>query len=303
MYICICCGKPVNNTEKFHARCMNGLFGANYIPTINFTLGEIATTAQKMAGKLSVSGIQPKLSMKLNKKEKVLEVVAEGGEYILKPQGMVYHGLPQNEQLCMSIAAGLGINIPPHAMLRLQDGSYAYIVKRFDRRGMERIHVEDFQQVLGYGDKYYGSYEQIGKKLAQISSVPGIDAQLFYERVLLNYILGNGDAHNKNFSIVYNEAGAVRIAPAYDIVSSKIVIPDEEECALTLNGKKNGLTGADFLAFAAYLSIPPKAVEGRFIENKDKIFEYIDNALTMPQQERLKLKDIVADRVGRLEKK
>lgn len=300
MKICICCAKPTGGPGEFHARCMKALFDTGYIPAINFTLAEIATTAQKMAGKLSVSGVQPKLSMKLNKKEHALEVVAEGGEYILKPQGIVYHNLPQNEHLCMALAGAQGIGVPPHGILQLQDGSYAYIVKRFDRRGLERIHVEDFQQILGYEDKYRGSYEQIGKKLLQISSVPGLDAQLFYERILLNFILGNGDAHNKNFSIIYGDSGSIRLAPAYDIVSSKMVIPDEEDCALTLNGKKNGLTEEDFSSFAEYLGIPPKAIEGKFTGRSSEISEFIDNSPIVSQQERSQLKAIINERLKRL---
>ena len=199
----------------------------------------------------------------------------------------------------MSIAEKLGIDAPPHALIELKDGSIAYIVKRFDRNKGEKIHQEDFMQILGKDEKYRGSHEEIGSRILSISDAPGLDVQLFYERVLFNFIIGNGDAHFKNFSIIYASSGSVRLAPAYDIVSSKLVIPDEEDSALTINGKKNNITGSDFNSLRDYLQIPLKAVENKYLDQAGLIFEMIEQS-ELAGQEKEKLKAIVKNRIERL---
>jgi len=232
------------------------MFKTSKLPIIDFGLEDISQKAQKSAGKLSISGVQPKLSLKLDKKNNALISVAEGGEYILKPQTAAFPNIPENEQCCMDIAAEFKIAVPPHCLLPLKDKSWAYIVKRFDRESGVKIHQEEFFQILGSGNKYKGSVEQIGRKLKEISTAPGYDAQLFFERVVLNFIIGNGDAHLKNYSIAYKDKETIRLTPAYDIVCSKLVIPDEEDSALSINAKKNELKRDDFDKLAEYLNIP-----------------------------------------------
>ena len=232
------------------------MFKTSKLPIIDFGLEDISQKAQKSAGKLSISGVQPKLSLKLDKKNNALISVAEGGEYILKPQTAAFANIPENEQCCMDIAAEFKIAVPPHCLLPLKDKSWAYIVKRFDRESGVKIHQEEFFQILGSGNKYKGSVEQIGRKLKEISTAPGYDAQLFFERVVLNFIIGNGDAHLKNYSIAYKDKETIRLTPAYDIVCSKLVIPDEEDSALSINAKKNELKRDDFDKLAEYLNIP-----------------------------------------------
>jgi serine/threonine-protein kinase HipA len=281
---------------------LKALLNTNYVPKINFTLAELSVNAQKMVGKLSISGVQPKLSMKLQSDTKELIVVSSGGEYILKPQLQIYPNIPQNENLCMTIAEKLGIEVPAHALIELKDGSLAYIVKRFDRDKETKIHQEDFMQILGKADKYRGSNEEIGDKILSISAAPGLDVQLFYERVLFNFIIGNGDAHFKNFSIIYGATGSLRLAPAYDIVSSKMIISDEEDSALTINGKKNKITNSDFNALRQYLKIPPKAVENKFLDQSNLIFETIQHS-QLTNQEKDNLQGIVKQRINRLSDK
>jgi serine/threonine-protein kinase HipA len=301
MQRCLSCGELVPG-DILHLSCLRKLFGVNYLPVIDLSLKEISIKAQKMAGKLSISGVQPKLSIKLDKKNKKLEVAAEGGEYILKPQVQTFRNLPQNENLCMTAAAKLGIDVPPHCLIRLKDNSLAYIVKRFDRVKGKKIHQEDFFQVLGKKDKYSGSLEQIGKELGRISRFPGLDLQLFFERILFFFIIGNGDAHTKNFSISYDDEGNIRLSPAYDIVSSKLVIPGEEDLALPMNGKRNNITVRDFRKFSNYLKIPAKAYDkilSHYLEGKDMIVDAIEHS-ALDEEEKQGLLDIVKDRYRRL---
>ena len=271
-------------------------------PIIRFSLPEIALKAQDLVGKLSISGIQPKLSVKFDKKLGELVPAAEGGEYILKPQPQAFPHLPENEQCCMDIAQVLGIDVPQHCLLALTDGNFAYVVKRFDRHDTEKIHQEDFSQILGQ-DKYDGSVEQIGRKLKEVSSVPGLDVQLFFERVVLNFLLGNGDAHLKNYSINYHQDKWIRLSPAYDIVSSKLAIPDEkEESALAINGRKNRISREDFDTVAQYLQIPIKVRYEKFIDQVDRIKALI-NASRLDPQEQKRFNSIVKDRYQRMDLK
>jgi len=301
MQRCLSCEQLIEE-GVLHLSCLRKLFGVNNLPALELSLKEVSIKAQQMAGKLSISGVQPKLSIKLNKKSKKLEVTAEGGEYIMKPQVQTFRDLPQNENLCMNLAANLGIEVPAHSLIRLKDSSLAYIVKRFDRVKGKKIHQEDFFQVLGKRDKYSGSLEQIGKKLRKISRFPGLDVQFFFERVLFFFVIGNGDAHNKNFSIIYDDEGNIRLSPAYDIVSSKLVIPREEDLALSMNSKRNNITGRDFKKFSHYLQIPPKAFAkmlSHLLEKKDIIEESIENS-TLDEDEKKGFLDIVNERYRRL---
>ena len=239
--------------EKAHAACVRRLFGAARVPVIDLALKEIAVETQKIAGKMSISGVQPKLSVA--RKGGRLVPVAAGGTHILKPQTQAFRNLPENEQLCMSLAARLGIDVPPHGLLNLSDGSAAYVVKRFDRAGDgAKLRCEHFAQILGR-DKYEGSVEAVGRKLAELSEFPGLDTQLLFERVLFNFLVGNGDAHLKNHSILEQADGTLRLAPAYDLLCSKLVVAGEDESALAINGRKNKLTLGDFSALARQCGI------------------------------------------------
>ncbi len=292
---CLSCGKEIEKKEMLHKICIRNLFKADYFPEIELSLKEVSIKAQQTAGKLSISGVQPKLSIRLNRKNKKLETASMGGEYILKPQVITYPNLPQNENLCMTIASNLGINVPPHSLLKLKDNSWAYIVKRFDREKGEKIHQEDFFQILGKKDKYQGSLEEIGKKITNISEVPGLDVQLFFERILFFFIIGNGDAHLKNFSVIYDSHGHIRLSPAYDIVSSKLVIPGEKDSALPMQGKKNNIKGKDFIEFSNYLKIPEKAgmnIFLKFLNQKQFISGFIKDSILRDSEKQKLLKII-----------
>ena len=282
--------------DKFLKR----MFNSSQWPVLDFGLDETALKAQELTGKLSISGVQPKLSVKLDRKRNVLIPVAEGGEYILKPQVRAFLNMPQNEQCCMDIAAAFKIDVPLHCLLPLKDGGLAYIVKRFDRRAGMKIHQEDFFQILESRDKYKGSAEQIGRKLQEISTAPGYDAQLFFERVVLNFIVGNGDAHLKNYSVAYEDTENIRLTPAYDIVCSRLVIPGEEDSALNINGKKNKLGRNDFNKLADYLNVPVKIRYEKFEKEFGLMKEIVKNSKIKDEKQE-KFIDIIRERLSRLE--
>ena len=276
------------------------MFGIDEMPLLDLALADIPLKAQEMAGRMSISGVQPKLSLKLNKRKKELLPSASGGEYILKPQIQPFQNIPENENCCMDIAEDMGIEVPPHCLILLKDKSYAYIIKRFDRKGKQKIHQEDFCQVLEKKDKYSGSLEEIGKKINRISEIPGLDVQLFFERVVFNFLIGNGDGHYKNYSISYYEDKGVRLSPVYDIVCSKLVIPNEWDSALTINGKKNKLERRDFDQFAQLLQMPEKVRYEKFSGKFGQMKKGVE-ASRLPSESIEKFIEVIQSRYERLE--
>ena len=277
------------------AELFKKVFGLDRAPIIRLSLQDIPLKAQEMVGKMSISGVQPKLSVKLHKGE--LIPVAGEGEYILKPQTQQFPHTPENENCCMDIAENIGVEVPPHCLLPLTDGGLAYIVKRFDRIGKEKIHQETFSQILGKKDKYSGSVEQIGSKLKQVSSVPGLDGQLFFERVVFNFLVGNGDAHFKNYSISYHNG--IRLSPAYDIVCSKLVISTDTDSALTINGKNDKLDRKDFDTLADYLEIPVRVRYEKFL-GKTELIKNLIKTSKLPGDFQDKFIEIISLRYTRI---
>ncbi|MDR2429130.1 MAG: HipA domain-containing protein [Candidatus Margulisbacteria bacterium] len=303
MTACWSCGQPLKNTESlYHAGCLKKLFGRGTPPVLELTASNLAAQAVALSPQMSISGVQPKFSLRLNARKNILEPTAAGGEYILKPQTQDFPHLPENENLCMALAQEAGLNVPPHALLKLTDGTLAYVVKRFDRDKRQKIHQEDFQQILNLNvrDKYQGSYEQIGRKLRELSTAPGLDAQLFYETVLFSFIIGNGDAHTKNFSLQYLAGGERRLSPVYDLVSSRLVIPGEKsEMALTLNSRQNNIREKDFQSLADYLKIPRSAPVNRALAYLEKFTALINNNNTLSRNYKTALSNIMRERVSR----
>ncbi|MDH3974032.1 MAG: HipA domain-containing protein [Deltaproteobacteria bacterium] len=302
---CLSCHKPELEMDGgYHLRCARKLFGTKWVPIIPFSSSEIVSRAQKMVGKISISGVQPKLSVHLDRKRKILDVVEEGGNYILKPQVERFKSLPENENLCMNIAEALAIETPPHGLLMFSEGDFCYMVKRFDRLpDGGRLPQEDFQQLTGIEDKYAGSMEKAGKALLRYSEAPGLDMILLFERLLLFFLLGNGDAHLKNFSLLKKPDLGYRLSPIYDIVNSRLVIPaEQEEMSLSINGKRNRLAREDFLTFAAYMDMPGKTVDRTFEklkESRDLIIEQIDSSF-LPDDLKIGFGAIFGERWGRL---
>jgi serine/threonine-protein kinase HipA len=224
---------------------------------VPFRTPDITREAQKMIGRMSISGVQPKLSLIHDKKNHQLTVVARVGLYILKPPTERFESLPENENLCMNIASAYGIEVPPHGLLPMLDNRLTYVVKRFDRlEDGSKLQQEDFQQLLQTNDKYAGSYERIANFIKKKSNVPGLDLLRLFERALLFYVLGNGDAHLKNFSLLRKEEVGHQFSPAYDIVNSRLVLPAErEEMCLSLQGKKNRIALGDFIKLSEHFGL------------------------------------------------
>ncbi len=207
--------------------------------------------AQNRADKISIQGVQPKLSAKLNTKNNGFELADVGGTYILKPQNSLYPELPENEDLSMRLAEGL-IEVPLHGLLHCIDGRFTYFVKRFDRMGHgHKIPVEDFAQLAGLNrdTKYNYSMEKLIPIIEQYCTFPVIEKSKLFTRVIFNYLIGNEDMHLKNFSLITRNK-IIQLAPAYDFINTSIALGNpKEQIALPLNGKKNNLTRKDIIDY------------------------------------------------------
>lgn len=221
------------------------------IAPIPFTAAELRREAGARADKMSIQGVQPKLSAVLREKEGRFDLVDTGGKYILKPQ-CDFAELPQNEALTMTLARLVGIEVPVHGLLYSKDDSWTYFVKRFDRVGKKgKLPLEDFAQLTGQSreTKYDSSMERVVKVIEQYCTFPVIQKAELFKRVLFCYLTGNEDMHLKNFSLI-TRGNIVELSPAYDLVNSTIALPRaQEEFALPLNGKKSRLTRADLVDY------------------------------------------------------
>lgn len=263
MSACLACLEPVG-ASRYHARCLTALFGAPALPAIDLDLAKLHTAALAMVGRTSLSGVQRKISLGLTGDRKpTLQVEVAHARFILKPQAGTFPSLPENEHTTMRIASAFGIEVPACALIELNDGSLAYIVRRFDRTDAgAKLRQEDFCQLaqLSPKDKYESSAERCVKLVKRHATEPGIEVLKLYRLLLFSWWVGNGDMHLKNFSLLTGPDGIHRLAPAYDLLCTRLIIP-EDSLALTVGGKKDGLTRRTWSELAAYAGVPPRAAE------------------------------------------
>lgn len=268
MQKCLYCYHPLNNEVDFHSSCSKKMFGTTVTPIIDFDLKQLEELAKQIIIKsVAVTGVQPKLSLDLEKHKGELSrltIVGLNGDYLLKPPSKEYKELPQNEDVTMHLAELVKIKTAKHTLVRLRSGELAYLTKRFDRNKGKKIGVEDFCQLSENltEHKYRGSIEKIGKLTYQFTANKGFEIQRLFELVLFSYLTGNADMHLKNFSLMENNLGEYEFSPAYDLLSTVLVIPDDtEESALAINGKKSRLKLNDFNQLAESLKINEKSLQ------------------------------------------
>ena len=225
-----------------------------HLHRLPYTSEELRMESTRRATKMSIQGVQPKLSARLNIKREEVVLVDTNGRYILKPQNALYPELPQNEDLTMRLAAVVGIETPLHGMLWAKDDSLAYFIKRFDRVGRNaKLSLEDFAQLQGRTreTKYDSSMERVVATIDAYCTFPSIEKWKFFRLTLFNFLIGNEDMHLKNFSLL-GIAGKIVLSPAYDLLNTTIVLgADPEELALPLHGKKRKLKRTDFIDYLA----------------------------------------------------
>ncbi len=207
-----------------------------------FSHNEQLKEARKRMTKMSIAGMQPKMSAQLSVKDEVFKIVDKYGSYILKPSLSDFENVPENEDVTMRMAAACGIGVPLHGLIYAKDDSMLYFIRRFDRIGRSgKRHVEDFAQVAGMSreTKYDYSMEKVIKLVETYCTFPMVAKMKLYRRILFSWLTGNEDMHLKNFSLIHQEE-KISLSPAYDLLNTTIVLPDtSEEMALPLKGKKS----------------------------------------------------------------
>ena len=311
MQRCLYCYQPLEQGQTdFHPQCSKKLFGTTTPPELPYTKDDIESLALEVVrSQVTVTGVQPKLSVDLEKEangKKRFTIVGLWGKYILKPQTELYVNLPENEDLTMHLATMVNIKTVPHSLIRFKDGSLAYITKRIDRdKKKGKIPMEDMCQLTEKltEQKYKGSHEQIAKIIMLHSAYPVLDLLTYFEVLLFCYLTGNADMHLKNFSL-YKPANEYILAPAYDLLSTKLVLPDDkDELALTLNAKKRKLKKSDFNHLLNTYKIDEKVIENIYEKYRKIVpqwLNFIDTSF-LPQQMKEEYKSIINKRKSILE--
>lgn len=309
---CLYCYQPLEQHETdFHSRCSKKIFGTAIPPVLPYSKADIESLALEVVrSQVTITGVQPKLSVDLKKEkggEKRFTIVGLWGGYILKPQTEQYVNLPENEDLTMHLARLAKINTVPHSLIRFRDGSLAYITKRIDRdKKGNKIPMEDMCQLTEKltEQKYKGSHEQIAKKIIEFSAYPVLDLINYVEVLLFCYLTGNADMHLKNFSL-YKKIKETTLTPAYDLLSTKLVIPeDTEELALTLNGKKRKLKRSDFDNLLKTMKVEDKVIENTYNKFRKVLplwYDFIDISF-LPNQMKTDYKALIENRSSILNK-
>jgi len=283
---CLYCYDRIQDSDSdsdFHKKCSLKFFGIPSPPVLEYTIDQMPELGEKIIKEqTTVTGVQPKLSLGIRNiaqkdTPKRLTIMGIWGAYILKPPSEYYESLPELEDLTMHLAQITGIQTVPHTLIRLKSGELSYLTKRIDRKGKQKFHMEDMCQLTGKltEAKYRGSYEQIGKAIVNYSEFPGLDIINYFEQVVFSFLTGNNDMHLKNFSLFKDPVLGYKLSPAYDMIASELVVEgDDEELALTLNGKKKKIKKSDFEIAFRHFNIDNKALENIYRRFRKAIPEW-----------------------------
>lgn len=310
---CLYCYQPLAEEEPdFHAPCSKKIFGQPNPPALPYSEADLEPLAiAVIQSQTAITGVQAKLSLHITDGDtagttKRFTIVGLWGGYILKPPTAIYPSLPEVEDVTMHLAGLAKINTAPHSLIRLSSGNLAYITKRIDRTQKGKLAMEDMCQLTERltEDKYHGSYEQIGKTILKYSANPGLDVVNFFELVLFSFLTGNADMHLKNFSLLEQPGQGMILSPAYDLVNTALVNPtDEEELALSLNGKKRKLKQQDFVAAMNTLKVEERQQRNIFNKLKNAVPKWMEqiDASFLSEELKKRYKEIIHDRLKRID--
>ncbi|HEX5054347.1 MAG TPA: HipA domain-containing protein [Planctomycetota bacterium] len=268
---CLSCAEVLpDDRRRYHTKCLRVLFGTEELPGIDIDLARLHTLALSMVGRVSLSGVQRKLSVQLDSTRATLQIALANGRFVLKPQAGTFPNLPENEWVTQRLAELAGIEVPPAALVELTDGTWAYLVRRFDRRDDgSKLAMEDFCQLaeLPPSGKYDGSAERCGQLVKRYVSEPLVDLLRLYRQFVFTWWVGNGDLHLKNLAILRGDDQRWRLSPAYDQLNTRLVLPDDP-LALPLCGKRDNLKPETWRTLAERFGIGPKAAERVLAETR-----------------------------------
>lgn len=317
---CLCCGKAISDhaltVEKewcWHKKCVKSFFQTDELPLLDITKEQLEKLANKTVNEgFTVPGVQKKLSLHLSSDTNArLTIVDYPTGFILKPQTEEYAHMPEYEDLAMRLAELIGIQTVPHALIKMK-GEYGYITKRIDRDitqdQIKLYAMEDFCQLSNRltQDKYKGSYENCGRIIKKYSITPGLDLSELFLRVAGSFVMGNSDMHLKNFSLRETEPGSRRfqLSKAYDMLPVNVIMPeDQEQLALTINGKKRNIHKKEFKVLADMCGVPENAAEHmikKLCALKEKMLQLVDQSY-LSELEKGKVRTLIMERIEILE--
>ena len=237
--------------------------------------------------RLSLAGAQQKIALAILPENSDNYYLPQGlyiSTHIIKPQNPYFEDIIYNEHFCMSLAKLIGLPTA-HSFIKNFSGQSGYVVKRFDREtddtapsGLRRVHQEDFCQALCMPDKKYQkeggpSIKQCYKFIAAADFNRKADALMnFLKTIVFNFIIGNSDAHGKNFSFLHR-GGKYELSPLYDLVSTQVYTVLSPNLAMSVGGEYNPnlIHRSHFIAMAKDLEIKPTMVEKIIDEMSAKI--------------------------------
>lgn len=272
-----------------------------------FTAQEQRREAASRSAKMSIQGVQPKLSAKLSIKNQELEIVDSKGTFIIKPQSDIFREVPENEDLTMKMAKSFGIEVPLTGLVYSKDGSLSYFIKRFDRYGKnKKYHLEDFAQLTNNTreTKYNWSMEKIIPVIDNYCTFPLLEKRKLFRRILFCFLTGNEDMHLKNFSLI-TRINKIELSPAYDLLNSTISMNQAtEEIALPIAGKKRKIKKEILLEYYAKdkLKLTEKTIlsEIRNLIEKKKEIENLINISFLSIEMKEKYHELLSERFKRL---
>jgi serine/threonine-protein kinase HipA len=240
-----CPGTLAEGFDTYSRTCLNRVFMGKKVHHVlpydsPASTPEADEILDENRGKMSISGVQEKYSVLLDKHKLRLAQEGERGTYILKPIPSAAKNrdqMPANEHLTMQIARQVyGIETAENAFIFFRDGAPAYITKRFDvRDDGSKWAQDDFASLAGrtphtHGEhyKYAGNYLEMFQLMQQHLPAYKIEALKLFKVLLFNYLFSNGDAHFKNFSLLETPQGDYRLSPAYDLLNSRIHVADTD---------------------------------------------------------------------------
>lgn len=307
---CKVCLRALSPSEAdYHPVCCQRLFGSASPPVLPYTWEQLNELAeQSIRQHITVPGVQAKLSLHLERNAGAgrLTLVGLDGAYILKPPVEQYPQMPELEHLTLLMARCFGIDTAECGLIALEGGQLSFITRRMDRDGARKLHMEDMCQLTDRltEQKYRGSMEQVGRAILRYCSNPLFEAVRLFDLSLFCFLTGNADMHLKNFSLLYAPGGEVRLSPAYDLLPTVLLIPeDREEMALTLNGKKRKLKLSDFRQFGLALRLTERQVENSFRRISQALNSGLDliGESACSAENKLRYRDLIMERAMRLD--
>lgn len=294
-----CPGTLKEGVSTYSKTALNRLFnGRKVSPTLPYDSPATNANTEELfkenKKRLSISGVQEKFSVLLEKNKLRLITEREQGQYILKPipnVGNRTNQMPANEHLSMQIARQVfGIETAENGLVFFTNGDPAYITKRFDvKDDGTKLAMEDFASIAkrtpqthGTDFKYSGSYLELFELLKKHVPAYQIEAIKLFKLLLFNYLISNGDAHLKNFSLIETALGDFKLSPAYDILNSRIHIEDKDfalEDGLLPPNKTTGKVTEQFFKLAEFAGITKNQYEKVFkniTSNKEKVLALIE---------------------------